>query len=70
MKIVFTKHAEQRALERNITKDEIIDGLVNPYKLEKIGDKNHCQKYTSRGIIEIVFERIDSNLIVITVYWV
>ncbi|MFA6064482.1 MAG: DUF4258 domain-containing protein [archaeon] len=70
MKVILTKHAEQRALERNISKDEIFDGLVNPYNLEKRNEKNYCQKYTSRGVIEIVFERKDNNLIVITVYWV
>jgi hypothetical protein len=70
MNVIFTTHAEQRAKERNITKEEIINGLINPYKLQKTEEKNYCQKMTSRGVIEIVFQRKENNLIVITVYWV
>lgn len=69
MKVIFTNHSEERAKERNITKEEILEGLINPYKLQKINGKGYCQKITSRGIIEIVFESKENNLIVITVYW-
>ncbi len=68
MNVIFTIHAEQRAKERNITKEEIIDCLYNPYKLQKIENKHYCQKITPRGVIEIVFERKENNLIVITAY--
>jgi hypothetical protein len=70
MQIIFTKHAQRRMVERNIPKEDILDGLANPYRLEKDQNKGTCQKLTPRGIIEIVFEKKDNNLIVITAYWV
>jgi len=69
MKVIFSKHAEQRINERAIEKQNVFDALFSSDKLVKRFEKFYAQKKFSKGIIEVVFERKEDHLIIITVYW-
>jgi len=70
MAIIFTIHAEERLVKRKITKQEIIDSITYPDLTLKKHEKYYFQKQLERGKIEIVCEQIESNLKVITFYWI
>lgn len=69
MKIIFTGHAEKRIMIRKITKQEVVDAVKSPDKTIKKYGKYYYQKKLSRGVIEIVAERTESNINIITIYW-
>ncbi len=69
MKIVFTKHAENRLEKRKITKREVRDSIKQADKTEKKDNKYYIRKNIGRGKIEIVYEK-DKYIKVITVYWI
>lgn len=55
MKIVFTKHAENRMKERNISKKEVIETIKNPYKQGKQKEKNFAMKTRKNGHLLITY---------------
>jgi len=69
MKISFSKHAAQRMCERGIQKEEVVSAVLASERVEKRHGKFYAKKKTARGLLEVVFERKSSNLIVVTVYW-
>lgn len=70
MDIIFTTHAEYRIEKRKILKHEIIEGIKYPDKIIKKHDKYLYQKRLERGTIEICCEKTESNINVVTVYWI
>ena len=70
MKIIFTHHAETRIEIRKILKEEIINAIQQPDKIIKKYDKHYYQKKLNRGTIEIVCEKTENNINIITVYWI
>ncbi len=70
MKIIFTLHAEERLEKRKVLREEIIDAVNYPTDIEKKHDKYYCRKRLNRGMIEIVYEKTESNIKVITLYWI
>jgi len=73
MKIIFTKHAEERLEKRKITEDEVKNAIKYPEKLYKEQGRYYAQKNIGRGTIEVVYEIIDIDntkyLNIITIYW-
>jgi hypothetical protein len=69
MNIKFTTHAEFRIKKRGLLKEEITRALNFPDKILKKHGKYYYQKKLDRGTIEIVAEITESNINVITLYW-
>ena len=69
MNIIFTKHAETRIIRRKIAKQEILNAIQFPDKTLKKYGKYYYQKKLERGIMEIVVERTEKNINIITIYW-
>jgi len=69
MQIIFTIHAELRLKIRKILKEEVINTIKSPDKTIKKHEKYYYQKKLNRGTIEVVVEKTESNLNVITIYW-
>jgi hypothetical protein len=69
MKIIFTSHAKQKIERRKLLEEEVIDAIKNPDKIIKKHGKYFYQKKLDRGKIEIVIEKTESILNVITIYW-
>ena len=55
---------------RRILKQEVIDAIRYPDKTLKKHDKYYFQKSLNRGKIEVVCEKIENNIKVITIYWI
>ena len=69
MEITFTAHAEFRIKKRKLLKEEVIDTICYPDKTLKTQGKYYYQKKLNRGMIEVVTEKTESNINVITIYW-
>ena len=69
MEVVFTIHAENQIKERGILKQDIIDSIKRPDNIIKKHGKYYYQNRLNGGIIEIVCERMENNIKVVTVYW-
>jgi len=70
LEYIFTDHAEDRVKKRNLTKQEIIESIKNADKTLKKHGKYYAQKNIGRGTIEIAYERTESYIRVLTVYWI
>jgi hypothetical protein len=70
MRIVFTVHAGFRIRKRKISPEEIIETLKWPEKLSKRDGKYYAQRHIGRGRIEIVCEKTENYIKIVTVYWV
>lgn len=69
MKAIFTSHAEYRIKKRKLTQQEVLDAIKYPDKTIKKHGKYYYQKKLDRGTIEIVVERAEKNIKIITIYW-
>ncbi len=69
MKIVFTYHAENRLEFRNILKHEVLDAIKRPLITVKKHGKYYAKKELGRGVIEVVYERKENYIKVLTIYW-
>ena len=70
MNIIFTLHSKRQIKKRDLTEQEIIESVKFPNKTIKKHNKYYFQKDIGRGIIEIVCEKTENNIKVITVYWI
>ncbi len=69
MEIVFTEHANGRIKFKRIPYEDVIDGIKYPDETIKKHGKYYFRKKLQTGTIEICCERTESNIKVITVYW-
>jgi len=70
MKIIFTTHAEFRLQRRGILKEEVIYIINFPDIVLKKHGKYFFQKKLHGGTIEVVTEKDENFLYVITLYWI
>lgn len=71
MKIFFTSHAIERINRRRISKEEVLDALRFPTIINKKHDLYYYQKIIDqRGMIEVVVEKTEKNIKIVTVYWI
>lgn len=70
MKIIYTNHAEERALIRGIKKEWIEEAIRNP---DKLLDAEYERKQATKKIngdkISVIYIKEDNNYIIVTVYW-
>lgn len=59
MEIEFTLHAKEQIKERKLKIDEIINAIKHPDKSDYEQGKYYSQKDIGRGIIEIVYEKVN-----------
>ena len=69
MEFIFTIHAELRINKRRLTKEEVIDTIRHPDLTLKRHEKYYSQKNLGRGKIEVVHEKTEKYIKIITVYW-
>ena len=69
MEYIFTYHAKFRITKRDLTEEEIIEVIKYADKTLKKHDKYYAQKNMGRGTIEVVYEKTESYIRIITVYW-
>jgi hypothetical protein len=67
---IFTDHSKYRIRKRDLTEEEIIESINHADKILKKHSKYYAQKNIGRGTIEIVYEKTESYIKVITVYWI
>ena len=70
MEITFTQHAEEQLAFRKFLKHEIIEAIKAPDIIIKKHRKHFYQKKLDRGTAEIVIEKTEKHLKVVTVYWI
>ncbi len=71
MEIVFTSHAEERVKTRKISKEEVLEALKFPTTVIKKYDLYYYQRIIDqRGMIEVVVDKTEKNIKIITVYWI
>ncbi len=70
MKLIFTLHALDRIKKRKITKEEVEESIKFPDNTEKKHGLYYAQKKIQRGKIEIVYEKKENYIKVITLYWI
>ena len=70
MNITFTLHSKRKIKKRDLTEEEIIESIKYNDKTIKKHGKYYFQKDLGSGTIEIVCEKIENNIKVITVYWI
>ncbi len=68
MEFIFTKHARQRMYERKITIEEIKSTVNRGMKWFTKGEGIQGRWHAKMGAIEVVFERSDKFVIVITMF--
>jgi len=69
MSIKFTKHALERIKKRNISKDEILNTIINPDLLKKDLYGNYiAQKMIERRLLRVFYFSEGAAKIVITAY--
>jgi len=70
MNIIFTGHAKYRIEKRKLSEEEVSNAILRPDITSKKYDKYYYQKRLQNGVIEVVCEKTEKGLNVITVYWV
>lgn len=70
MNIIFTNHAREKLQRRKISEEEAIEAIHFPNKIEKKHGKYFFQKQLERGTIEVVCERTEKHINIITICWV
>lgn len=70
MNIVFTLHAESRLIKRKLLRDDVINTVRLPDQITKKYGKYYYIKRLNQGKIEVVAQKSQNILYIITVYWV
>lgn len=70
MKITFTKHSEARIKKRKILKQEVLEAIKQPNRIFKKYQKYYYVKKLNRGKIEVLCDKTENNIKIITVYWI
>ena len=69
MEYIFTAHASFRIHKRKLSEEEVIEAIKQSDITFKKHGKYYAQKKIMRGSIEVVYEKTESYLKIITVYW-
>lgn len=70
MKIEFSDHALKRLKKRGILQIYIEEGLSHPIRVEKREGLFYAQIKIEYGIVEIVYDRRENLIKVVTLYWI
>ena len=66
----FCAHILGRMMRRSIAEFEIIDAVKMPDITIKKNNRYYARKDLQRGTIEVVYEKTERYISLITVYWV
>lgn len=69
MRIIFTTHAKQRMVEREISLDLIMDALEIPDYTVSSEQKIGAYKKINNRILKVVYEKKDNYIKVVTLMW-
>lgn len=69
MNLEFTEHVLRRIKTRRISKEEIEDAITYPDKTIKKHGLYYFQKSLQRGQIEVVCDKTEKIIKIVTVYW-
>lgn len=69
--IIVTKHAEERALQRDVSLEELKETLTKPTETEsRKGNIQKFKRVTDKGTNIVIAEIKGSELIVVTTWWI
>ncbi|PIW58113.1 MAG: hypothetical protein COW13_05505 [Candidatus Omnitrophica bacterium CG12_big_fil_rev_8_21_14_0_65_50_5] len=69
-KIIITKHAEERAFQRNVSIEEIKETIDKPTKKEpQKGKIQEFKRRTEKGTNIVITEIKGNDFIVVTTWW-
>ena len=67
---IYTKHVNIRIEQRNISKTEIEQTILEPDKtMPAFKGRSIAQKDFRGQTLEVVFKRTDKGILIITAYW-
>jgi hypothetical protein len=69
MEYIFTAHALFRVGKRKLSEEEVLEAIKQPDITFKKHSKYYAQKKFMIGSIEVVYEKTESYIKIITVYW-
>ena len=70
MKIEFSNHAFERLKKRGILQIYIEEELLHPIRVEKREGLFYAQIKIDKGIVEIVYEKRENLIKIVTLYWI
>lgn len=71
MNFVFTLHARERFKLREISEDEVLNTIRVPTRVIKKYDLYYYQrKIDSQRTLEVVVEKTEKNIKIVTAYWI
>ncbi|MDO8427983.1 MAG: DUF4258 domain-containing protein [Candidatus Diapherotrites archaeon] len=70
MKYLLTGHAQERMHQRGVSLDLVIEVIEQAERIEKQKDTWIATKNTFKGRLEVVFQKTDTIIKIITTYWV
>ena len=66
---IFTKHAQIRINQREITEREIISVVKQPDSIEpSFGERQVIRRKLPKGTLEVIYRKLGNKIIVITCY--
>ena len=69
MKITFTSHAQYRLMERKISLANVRDAVLNSNIFSAEGGLLRARKKFDGKILEVVYKKSKSDIVVITAYY-
>ena len=69
MDFVFTFHALTRMHERSIGMNHVLNAVQTPHKLWRENERFFAQKQFTQRRLEVVYEKSENIIKIITVYW-
>lgn len=70
MRFIWTKHLNLRMKQREFSKKEIEETIINPdNKLSSFRKREIAQKNFKDKTLEVVFKKENDKIIIITAYW-
>ena len=70
IKVIFTKHANQKLLHRRINRNLVVKTVYNPTTLVIEGNKYHVYRKFGRLYLKVIFIRLGKVALVVTQYFV
>lgn len=75
--ITFTRHAESRLVDREITRAQVTSVLINPREIVRNGSNNNFRcfgtpddiPYPDEPFLVVIYEQRNTQITVITVMW-
>ncbi|MFC1648697.1 DUF4258 domain-containing protein [Nanoarchaeota archaeon] len=70
MKVSLSAHAKKRMKLRRITEDDVLQAIRYPRKTRKKYGLYYIEYELPHGSIELVYDRKQNHINIITIYWI